>query len=85
MNALYLVACAALVLSYMCVGKVFWGLVKARMGDTIQASVIFEQERQGHMSALLPKFGVIFLWPLVGLIATAAWVKEALRTEAPSV
>ncbi|QIG76068.1 hypothetical protein EVC24_047 [Rhizobium phage RHph_I4] len=83
--SLYAAAVLAMVVAYMLVGSVFWSLVRARIEPGLDKEVMFEQERQGHYAMLIPKFTVIALWPLVGVIALASAIWHSLRREAPAL
>lgn len=84
-SIIYAAACLAMLVAYLLVGYIFWNMVKAKFENDVQAHVMAEQERNGHLAMLIPKFSVIMFWPLVGMLAVLAALTSSLRREAPSV
>lgn len=80
-SLLFLLACFALVVSYLNVGSVMWGGVRERLTCDIHGLSMIEQERNGHMAMLLPKFTVILLWPAFAVLALVCNVVALIRAE----
>lgn len=78
---LYTVACLIACLAYMNVGHVIWNGVRANLEENIDTLSMLEQERQGNMAMLLPKFTVIVFWPVIAAFGVAANVVSALRAQ----
>jgi hypothetical protein len=81
----YYIACVVLLVLYLLLGDVIWRMVRARLALDVHGLVMAEQERNGHFAMLIPKFTVIALWPLVGMLAVTASILASLRSEAPTL
>jgi len=78
---LYTVACLIACLAYLNVGHTIWTGVRENIQNDVHGLVMIEQERQGHMAMLLPKFTVIALWPAVAAFGVIANIIAVLRSE----
>jgi hypothetical protein len=77
---LHTIACLIACFAYLNVGHVIWSGIRANLTADIHGLSMLEQERQGHMAMLLPKFTVITLWPAVAAFGILVNLITAIRS-----
>lgn len=78
-GTIYLLACLCVVFSYLLVGKVIWHGILGHMSRDVHGLVMLDQLKRASYAALIPKFTVILLWPVIAVFGIVASVYSAYR------